>query len=187
MSSILRSVALILSFQVVRASLLPRYDVTTLQPANTTLSPVLDLNLSDVRIATAQLPEHLCSLRMEYAPGLRFAGPPLRRVMIEAFVQVIGARHVHGDEALLDEPVYVQNGNVILVAGDHQHTPIRTLTLGILEEALDWLIWFTQRRPFVMHVMILEEMDGSGPPVGEISILKADESPQNGTSDVQTS
>ena len=187
MLSILRVVILMLHFLDVRALLLPQ-NITSFQPANLTLPPALEASLSELRIATAQLPEHWDMMRIQYASDVRFATQILKRVLNEAFVQIIVGKHVYGDEGLLEGEFFVQSRGIIFKAGNHEHSPTETLTFGILEEAIGTLVWFTERRPYEMQALILEGLDGGGPPVGEILILKVDDTPsETETNNIQTS
>lgn len=128
-----------------------------------------DPTLNNTRFATLQLPEHENFLLIKYKPHTRLP-PSYEYLLNTVHVHVIIEKHVWGDEALVGRLYSVRQGHVEFQADDDEHGPYRTLTLGILEEAIRILaVWMRSNR-VQLQAFILEGRDGRGPPVGEISI-----------------
>lgn len=141
---------------------------------NATANLGVDLNLGATRIMTRSLPEHNCFLRIQYYTHLRLP-QPWQLVIARAQLLIARALLAYGDGALPSHSFQVVEGNVEFVAGRYIHSPSPTLTLGILDEAVQTVAEFLQEWPCCLYATILEGIDGRGPPIGDVMMLERED------------
>ena len=131
----------------------------------------ISLDLMNGKIATRQLIESDCSLRILYAPNTPLPVPRFHEVLSTASDIISTLTERHGENTPVLVPVNVRNGNVMFTAKADPNAPSVRLLWGILEEAL-WVLedFMSDRRPFANEVMILEGLNGRGIPLGQMTI-----------------
>lgn len=70
------------------------------------------------------------------------------------------------------DDITIEETTVLFAAESDRHSSTVELTYGILEEAWFVLVEFLERRPHPLRVVIVDGMDGRGPPLGEIVLFK---------------
>ena len=125
-------------------------------------------------------------MRIEYNSRARLPSPLYKQVLDTAYVHILLGKQLYGSDALVDQPCSIRGGNVVFRADDDEHGPSRTMTYGILEEAMGELREFMRRRPNELQAFISEGLVGGGPPIGDIVIMTLDELSTTGTGSAET-
>lgn len=143
---------------------------------NQTFPEALGLNLTTSRIATRQLVDHFCFMRIEYHTSHPLPYPQREDVLTDALLQIGNANDWLGDGAIVERQISTRRGDVAFVADANVHAPSRTLTYGVLEEAVAVLIDFIHNRPYEMTASIWEGLIGTGLPLGDMVVANHPES-----------
>ena len=78
----------------------------------------------------------------------------------------------YGNEGLVIDEITIAETTVFFAAESDRYSPTVELTYGILEEAWLVLVDFLERRPHPLKVVIVDGMDGRGPPLGNMVLYE---------------
>ena len=171
MRSLLYSVLLTFCVLLSQAATLPHsslIQISTLNGTRHTLVPPPE----SLKIATRQLPEHDCALHITYQYTRRLPEVEWRFALTRAQLYIQHNLAIYGDEGPVLDDISVAETTVIFAAESDRHSPTVELTYGILEEVWTVLVDFVEGRPHPLRAWILDGMDGKGPPLGYMLLVR---------------